>query len=743
MPRRWSHRIEALCCVAVVAAAPCFFFLPMVTEGLWPWSPAPLYERAPWEEADDGSAPAPLAYDNAFVHRYLPWYAFIAASSASGESVLWNPYEGGGAPFFAGWETRCLSPFSLPLYVLPLEAALPASVLAKAIAAGLTALLAARYFGLVWPAALLTAITFQTAPIVILANAMPVSDAVPWLPLAFAAMDYIKHSRLLGSAAFAASLALMLLGGAPASAVFLFATALVYWAIVALRIGAVVSGLGWIAAGAGSAAFAVGLAAIQLLPAAELIAVTAPPGDEYPFPRLGLSAISAVLAPPSAALAAAEYLPALLYPGIVAIALLPLWFSVRRFVPARQRLAFEPMGLAMALIAGIWGVAYTLVPPSRITPFATPEHIVGGFPFVLALLAAAAVQEWSALDAQETRFALRRLAFYVPLTGAVFAAALVFPGAPVRGTAMLFDALLLLGPYAAVVLFLAWTLLRPSIRNLGYGLAVIAAMTSFMAFRPVQRFTEPAAFFPDTAFLQTLSERNARVSGTQALREWPLSMAGVAQLYNPAGIETERQRWFVEAAAKDPLLIRRSGSQALLLTREDIRGVFAAVRPDLRIERVFESGAVLFNDLAMTSRARMAYEARPIDAPEPELLDAAAPPLAENPVSPPAGEGPAAFPVIGSSETHTRIDISVPNTRPGILVVSDAFYPGWRARVDGEDAPIFPVDILFRGVTLGPGAHDVTIYYAPTSVILGGAISLATTLVAGLAGIRAVRRRRD
>lgn len=742
MPRRWTHRLEAAFCFAVVAAVPCLFFAPVLTAGLWPWSPAPLYEQAPWEEADDGSAPGPLDFDQTFVHRYLPWYAFLAASNAAGESVLWNPYEGGGAPFFAGWETRCLSPFSLPLYVLPLETALPISVLAKAIAAGLTALLAARYFGLVWPAALLTAVAFQTAPILVMANAMPVSDAVPWLPLAFAAMDYVKYARLTGAAAFAAALSLMLLGGAPGTAVFALAVALCYWTLTAVRAGALAAGAGWLAAGLASAAMACGLAAVQLLPAAERIALTAPPGPETVFPRLDLAAITAIMLPPAPSLAAVSYLPALLYSGVVGLALLPLWVAVRRFVPPRQRLTFEPLAVSMIAAAAIWGVAYTLVPPSRITAFATPEHIAGGFPFLIALLAAAAIQEWSALDAQETRYALKRLALFLPLAAAVFAGALFFPGAAERGAALGFDALLVLGPFAAALLFLAWTLLRPSIRNLGYGLTIVAAVTSYMAYRPVQRFADPEAFLPETAFLSTLAERDARVSGTQALREWPLSMAGIAQLYNPTGIETARQRWFIEAAAKDPLLIRRSGSQALLLTREDIRNAFAAVRPDLRIERVFESGAVLFNDLAMTSRARMAYEARPIDGPEPELLDAAAPPLAENPVAPPAGDGPAAVPSIGDAESHTRIDIAVPNTRPGILVVSDAYYPGWRARVDGQPAAIFPVDILFRGITLGPGPHEVTLYYAPASVMLGGAVSLATTLLAGGAGIWAFRRGR-
>jgi uncharacterized membrane protein YfhO len=62
-----------------------------------------------------------------------------------------------------------------------------------------------------------------------------------------------------------------------------------------------------------------------------------------------------------------------------------------------------------------------------------------------------------------------------------------------------------------------------------------------------------------------------------------------------------------------------------------------------------------------------------------------------------------------------------------VLVLTDAYFPGWMARVDGAPAEIFRADYLFRGVLLPAGEHMVTFSYAPGSVALG---AIATLLAA-------------
>ena len=64
----------------------------------------------------------------------------------------------------------------------------------------------------------------------------------------------------------------------------------------------------------------------------------------------------------------------------------------------------------------------------------------------------------------------------------------------------------------------------------------------------------------------------------------------------------------------------------------------------------------------------------------------------------------------------------------GMLVLSDTWYPGWSAQVDGRTAPIYPADSALRGVVIGPGQHHIEFRYRPASAIIGAAMSVSGLL---------------
>ena len=60
-----------------------------------------------------------------------------------------------------------------------------------------------------------------------------------------------------------------------------------------------------------------------------------------------------------------------------------------------------------------------------------------------------------------------------------------------------------------------------------------------------------------------------------------------------------------------------------------------------------------------------------------------------------------------------RLSIRADMACDGMVVLSDAFYPGWRARVDHRPAEIYEVNGAMRGVAVPRGSHTVTMRYRP------------------------------
>ncbi|MFI5265592.1 MAG: YfhO family protein, partial [Candidatus Levyibacteriota bacterium] len=65
------------------------------------------------------------------------------------------------------------------------------------------------------------------------------------------------------------------------------------------------------------------------------------------------------------------------------------------------------------------------------------------------------------------------------------------------------------------------------------------------------------------------------------------------------------------------------------------------------------------------------------------------------------------------------VQIRTHSDKESFLVLTDAFYPGWTAQVDGKPAPIYRTDFAFRGVAVPKGAHRIDFDYAPASFRYG------------------------
>lgn len=74
--------------------------------------------------------------------------------------------------------------------------------------------------------------------------------------------------------------------------------------------------------------------------------------------------------------------------------------------------------------------------------------------------------------------------------------------------------------------------------------------------------------------------------------------------------------------------------------------------------------------------------------------------------------------VVGSYEPE-RVILQVESDAAGLLVVTDAYYPGWQATIDGEPTTIYTADGLFRGVIVPEGVHEVMFAFRPSLLSWG------------------------
>ena len=158
--------------------------------------------------------------------------------------------------------------------------------------------------------------------------------------------------------------------------------------------------------------------------------------------------------------------------------------------------------------------------------------------------------------------------------------------------------------------------------------------------------------------------------------------------------------------------------------------------------RLVHSGDVkIYQNLDVLPRAFVVHRARVIEddeaavaamrdrsfKPDEEVILAEAPSGRGASVSPQTALNPDQVTIV--SYEPERVVIAADLASEGYLALMDTWYPGWRARVDGEETPIIRANLLFRAVSLSRGQHRVEFSYEPASLKIGAAISLITLMV--------------
>jgi hypothetical protein len=88
--------------------------------------------------------------------------------------------------------------------------------------------------------------------------------------------------------------------------------------------------------------------------------------------------------------------------------------------------------------------------------------------------------------------------------------------------------------------------------------------------------------------------------------------------------------------------------------------------------------------------------------------------------------------------SDTQSEVSTSARTPVFLVLSDIFYPGWRATINNEPTHIFRTNYVLRGVIVPAGSNRVRFEFSPATLYLGAAVSVCCVLL--LIGLVAVAK---
>ncbi len=162
-------------------------------------------------------------------------------------------------------------------------------------------------------------------------------------------------------------------------------------------------------------------------------------------------------------------------------------------------------------------------------------------------------------------------------------------------------------------------------------------------------------------------------------------------------------------------------------------------RPGLREVFTGRSGLKVFENASALPRAWSVHQS--ISLPGPKQISAAMGEANFNPIQTVLLED--AAPALGScrgADEEVQMPIHQPNyvrinvslKCRGMVILTDTWFPGWHATVDGKPAQIHEVYGGVRGVVADGGEHMIEMRYRPMSVIVGFLMTLAAALVTGL-----------
>jgi hypothetical protein len=711
-------------------------------------------------------------------HHPMTWFGFSALRE--GRLPLWNPWQFAGQPFLAAYYAGLFYPLNA-IYLftsVPLGIEL-SGVLHMLLGAAGMALLARR-LRVGWPGALLAALSFVWSGWFVFSTNQPrILSALAWMPWTCWLVDRVLAGERRAWIALALGIGAQLLIGDAEHVLHGWLAASLLAALRMAQLAARGEARHALTRGAlcaGALLAGAGLAAFQLFPTAELVAQSARSAVGFDA-RYAVS--QGLITPRNFLLQAAQTR------HWVTVGALPLVAALLALGRGRGALPWL-LGAAAALLGAQMTFGGALFRLYHELPFADlfrrPYKFLDLYAFGQALLAGLALARLG----DQVGLPRRRIWRDPRWLAALLAAALLagFLYRTDRASPWLLALLAALAVYGAAP---AGALRRAAVLGIaGVQLASLFFGSSNTYVRPVLRPETLAAqreLFPmlrargDYARVY-LSPRLWSVPGF-SLKQGMLTGVGVSNDYEPLALERYAEYFGAVSPWRSPdgvfngryrligdprwRLLDLTGTRFYAVHRREEAAFRMAHQPPgpdgAGFQKLADGEVQVFERAAALPRAWWVPEHRHARNPEVAIsllvssgfdprreviLEGGAAaersPAREAPV--PASELPAEPKVAIEAYAPERVELSVQAPRPGWLVLSDLYYPGWIAWVNGAPSPIERANHLFRAVRVGAGSSRVRFEYQPASLRRGALVSLASALGLAALGLRGARRRR-
>jgi hypothetical protein len=668
---------------------------------------------------------APLARDPSrffewdVPEQYWPDLVYLCGSLHDGDLPYWNPYDRGGYPYYADPQAGAYHPMNWAICAIagpsPSLAWGTLRVVLGFVLAGCFGLLWLRRLEVSWSAAIVGAIVISTAPFMRHNWELNLTSALAYLPLVLWACDRLaSERRAIDGVILAISIALCAWVGSPPALWLTLVLASLY---VCFRVGERARGTELLRAGASlslAGVLVLGFCLVVILPGLELGAHSVQASQRF-------DSISAEGLEPSRALAI--FWPQSgnhLYVGLAALAL-----AIVALVRGSDRAAyfFAPIAILAVLMAmgahgPIFRWAFDHVP--GVSLFRLPHRYEAWLGPAFGALAAFGIDALAKIDARKYARSLRIAGFTALAIGiACFFLRAGGPGLAICALGVISFAL------AARALDSA---------PIGAALALLVLLDVTQTLDPLRHTRAAPPPFEGRARLLDRAPGRDRVmdefaiscrAGTRHRRrdlrgyQDPLLLSSYERVISSLRDHPElAPQLNVRYALQGPHFIHgwnrhflppAAELAARLHTRERYRDAsgrtvlelldvmpLAYFVPEEEIERASDRRAALARTIELAPSAIAIVEG--IGRHGPRAMRARPSAIARS---------------VRVSRDSLSFEIHAPSR--GVVVVNEAFYPGWIARVDDRITPVFRANGFVRAIEMESGRHHVEMTFVPAA----------------------------